>query len=115
EGLRGRAELKKSNDGVFATFKPEAVEQLFGSAQSIAANDSAPKGLRASAVALLGYGSFERSGKVLGTLLDARQPPEVQLQAIRALDRLADPRGAELIVREENWKRYTAQVRESAI
>ena len=66
-------------------------------------------------MALLGYGGFERGGAVLGALLDARHPSDIQLQAVRALDRLADPRGAELLVREQNWSRYTAPVRESII
>ena len=116
EGLRGRSEFKsKPADAVFATFNAASVAQLFRSAESAAVSASAPKRQRLSAIALLGYMGFERGGPVLGTLLDARQPADVQLQAVRALDRIGDPRGAELLVREQNWMRYTAQVREAVI
>ena len=116
DGMRGRAEFKaKPVDAIFATFSVDAVARLFASAQAVALDETAPKRQRTSAVALLGNATFERSGATLGALLDARHPAEIQLQAVRALDRLGDPRGAELLVREQNWSRYTAPVRESVI
>ena len=68
-----------------------------------------------SAVSLLGYTDFDFAGGKLGALLDARQPPELQLQAVRALERIADPRGGALLIAKENWARFTPQIREAAI
>jgi len=116
DGLRGRAEFKsRPADAVFGTFETAAVDRILSSAQTLATDDRAPKRQRLSAVALLGHASFDRSGATLGQLLDARQPPELQLQAVRALDRLGDPRGAALLVLDKNWTRYTASVRESVV
>ncbi len=116
EGLRGRAEFKaKSSSAPFATFSAGDVERALAFAAKTAAATAAEKRDRLAAVALLGATDFDRSGAALGQLLDARHPPEIQLQAVRALDRLADPRGAELLVQEKNWTRYTASVRESVV
>ncbi|MSU48724.1 MAG: c-type cytochrome [Opitutus sp.] len=116
EGLRGRPEFKAKPAGaIFATFSAESVAQLFRSAETLAVNDTAPKRQRTAAIALLGYMGYDRGGPVLGTLLDTRHPADIQLQAVRALDRLGDARGAELLTREQNWTRYTAQVREAVI
>ncbi len=116
DGLRGRAEFKsRPADAVFATFETAAVDRIFSAAQTLATDERAPKRQRLSAVSLLGNATFDRSGATLGQLLDARQPPELQLQAVRALDRIGDPRGAGLLVLDRNWTRYTASVRESVV
>jgi putative heme-binding domain-containing protein len=70
---------------------------------------------RAGAVTLLGYTDFEFAGATLGQLLDARQPPEVQLQAVRSIERIGDARGGALLIAKENWGRYTPQVREAVL
>ncbi len=116
EGLRSRSEFKaKSAEAILATFEPIAVAQLFRSAEAAANQTDLAKRPRLSAIALLAYMGFERSSPVLATLLDARQPADVQLAAVRALDRLGDIRGAMLLTREQNWSRYSAQVREAVI
>ena len=56
-----------------------------------------------------------RSVAKLGPLLDARQPPDLQLQVVRALERAGDPRGAEMMVRPEFWHACTPQIREAIL
>ncbi|HEY1109020.1 MAG TPA: c-type cytochrome, partial [Opitutaceae bacterium] len=92
-----------------------AAKAFLDVAMAQARDRAAPTGDRVSAVALLGYADFDFAGPTLGALLDARQPPEVQLQAVRALERIADPRGGALLVARENWSRFTPQIREAAI
>lgn len=80
-----------------------------------AVDDRAATRERVSAVSLLGYTDFGFAGATLGRLLDARQPPELQLQAVRAIERIGDARGGALLITKENWGRYTPQVREAVI
>ncbi|HUR58219.1 MAG TPA: PVC-type heme-binding CxxCH protein [Opitutaceae bacterium] len=124
EGLRGRTELKSAGAGspFAALFAREAAGSapaplagLFLRATALASNEQAPTADRVRAAALLGYADFERVGQALGGLLGPRHAPEIQLQAVRSLDRLGDPRGADLLVQPENWVRATPQLREAII
>jgi putative heme-binding domain-containing protein len=91
------------------------VQAFLRSAAQRALADGASTRERSSAVALLGYSDFDFAGTALGKLLDARQPPDVQVQAVRAIERLGDPRGGALLIAKENWTRYTPQVREAVL
>ena len=62
-------------------------------------------------LALLGSASYDQAGIILADLLDTRLAPALQLQAVRSLEQLGDPRGGELLVKPENWTRYTPQIR----
>lgn len=123
EGMRGRAEFKGKATGValasIAAAKtgpgPAALADFFRSAVILAADEAAPRAVRASAIALLGHTEFERGLAALVPLLDARQPPELQLQVVRALEQAGEARGAELLVRAEFWVRYTPQIREAVV
>ena len=117
DGLRGRSEFKSKSGGnpLVALAPGAALDGFIRESTRIAADERAPVHARISAIALLGYADFDRAGQVLGGLLEARHPPEIQMQAIRAFDRLGDPRGAELLVQEKNWGRYTASVREAVV
>jgi putative heme-binding domain-containing protein len=92
-----------------------ALQSFYRAARDLATSDQAPTPERVSAVSLLGYTDMEFAGAALGRLLDARQPPEVQLQAVRAIDRLGDARGGGLLTSKENWSRYTPRVREAVV
>ena len=92
-----------------------ALDGFFRQAAEVAKNERTPMAQRTSAVTLLGYGDFASGGPVLGTLLGTRHAPELQLQAVRSLERLQDPRGAELLVQPQNWTGYTPQVRQAVI
>lgn len=122
EGYRGRSGGKAgaSKDPFVALLGPEgragaAARTFFEQVRERALDGEAPAGERVAAVSLLGHTDFEFAGAKLGALLDARQPPEVQVQAVRALDRLGDPRGGALLIAKEKWARYTPQVREAVV
>ncbi len=121
EGYRARGGKTGANKDPFAALlggqgrKEPAAKKFLEAAVARASESAAPTRERVSAVALLGYTDFEFAGTRLGGLLDARQPPEVQLQAVRALERIGDPRGGALLIAKENWARFTPQVREAAI
>lgn len=124
EGLRGRRDFKvKTGGNPLSTLLAEdadasltmALEQFFVRAAKVAADDKATTRQRSSAIALLGYTSFAQSGTTLGALIGGRPPLELQLQAVKALDRSGDPRGGELLVQPARWKLYTPQVREAVV
>jgi putative heme-binding domain-containing protein len=124
EGLRGRAGTKATaGKNPLATLlensegggKPVALQTFFTAAKERAIDDRAPTSERITAVSLLGYTDIAFAGDALGKLLDARQPPEVQLQAVRAIDRIGDPRGGARLIAKENWSRYTPRIREAVL
>ena len=66
-------------------------------------------------MSLLGQADFAFAGATLGRLLAARQPPELQLQAVRALEKIGDARGGALLLKRENWSGYTPRLREAVL
>jgi putative heme-binding domain-containing protein len=92
-----------------------AVQAFLRAAAKQATDAQAPIPDRLSAVSLLGYGDFDFAGPTLGGLLAARQPPDVQIQAARAIERIGDPRGGALLITRENWAGYTPRVREAVL
>ncbi|MEY4938399.1 MAG: hypothetical protein RIQ93_134 [Verrucomicrobiota bacterium] len=120
-GGRGGAGRAANPAGPFAVLlakdatNREALDRFFAQAAGVAKNDTAPLPQRTTAITLLGYGSYAVSGPVLGTLLGSRHPVELQLQAVRALERLSDPKGGELLVKTETWNAYTPQVRQAVL
>jgi putative membrane-bound dehydrogenase-like protein len=94
---------------------PGPLGAFFQAAATRAADETAPPAERAEAAALLGFASFDLAGDTLGRLLGAHSPPEVQLRAIRALERLGDPRGGLLLIAKKNWTQYTPAVREAVL
>ena len=120
DGLRGRTAVNAATETPsLATLMPgaraAALRSFYCDAAVRAAETGAPTAERLSAVALLGHTELALAGPVLAELLDARQPPELQLEAIRALERLGDPHGGALLVTKLNWSRYTPRIREAAI
>jgi putative membrane-bound dehydrogenase-like protein len=98
--------------------EPGATELIRAFLRSVAERSidpAVPARERMFAVGLLAYSDFEFAGGTLAKLLDTRQPPEVQLQAVRALERIGDPRGGRTLITKENWGRYTPQVREAVL
>ena len=123
DGLRGRADFRtKAGNAPLRALLPEsdaaARERLagfFDAALRVALDDGQPPARRTAAVALLGHTAFESGAARLAPLLDARQPADLQLQAVRALERAGDAKGGEILVGAERWTRYTPQVREAVI
>ncbi|MBE7536939.1 MAG: c-type cytochrome [Opitutaceae bacterium] len=122
EGLRNRAEFRaKGPGGAFAALLKDdgptlrALDAFFAAATALIDSARATVSDRMNAAALLGYTSFEQAGPALGRLLDARNPPELQLQAVRALERFGDPCAGELLTQSSRWEHYTPQMREAVI
>lgn len=115
EGLRMRSGKKLTLDSLVSGPDRRGLASLFLAAGRLAANEGAPKADRLAALMLLSHGDFAAAGDALARALGARQPPEIQQQAIRAIERLGDPRGAELLVAKENWAGFTPPVREAAV
>ncbi|MBP7142332.1 MAG: c-type cytochrome [Opitutaceae bacterium] len=122
EGLRSRPRFGRNrSEGVLLTLlgrdttDATVLSDLLSDASNLVASEKAPLAERMNAAALLGYTRFEQAGAALGGLLDARNPRELQLQAVRALENFDDPRAGELLIRSENWEHYTPQLREAVI
>ena len=120
EGRRTRPELKgrpaaEVLSALAGSAGGSALETVFSRAAVVALDPAAEPAQRSRAVALLALTDFAAGLGRAAALLDARQAPELQLQFVRALERLGDARGAELLVRTETWSRFTPQVREAAV
>jgi putative heme-binding domain-containing protein len=122
EGFRGRSRTKAAvqSDAFAAVLGPEgraapAVHAFLQSVAATATDPQAPLRDRSPAVSLLGYADFPFAGAALGPLLAARQPPDLQVQAVRALERLGDARGGALLIKRENWTGYTPRLREAVL
>lgn len=112
EGSRGRALGKTAGSTAGVA---EQWPALTARAAALAKDSAAPLAARLPAVALLGHAEAKPAGEVLTGLLDARQPAEVQLQAVKALERLGDAGAARGLVAAERWRGYTPQVREAVL
>ncbi len=92
----------------------EQVLVLIAKARLIAIDDGADPAVRASAVTLLGR-EAEQSDEdlsLLATLVAPHLPKPIQMAAIRALARIADPRVADALV--EQWSELLPEVRARA-
>ncbi|MEX2512156.1 MAG: PVC-type heme-binding CxxCH protein [Cyclobacteriaceae bacterium] len=122
KGIEGRNEIKSDNGLVYALTNNKAtnlgMEDLKGFMVQVAGsalNESNSLSTRVVATSLLGYTQFEIAGGFLKELLDAKNPPEIQLEAVRALARLNDPRSGEMLLSEEAWSAYTPRVKSAVI
>ncbi len=123
EGISGRAEMKTSrNSPLFALqgenaskADREALDKFITTVAARAGDEDAQTRLRVVATALLGYTDFERTGMVLQRLLDSRNPPELQLEAVAALAHQGDVRGGKLLTAKSKWSSYTPRVRSAVI
>jgi putative membrane-bound dehydrogenase-like protein len=124
EGLRTRAGTKSTDKSPLVELlrtdnsnggESTELDAFFRAAAERATDDRAPIAERLSGAALLGYTDMAFAGPALAKLLGARQPPELQLQAVRAFERIGDPRGGALLIAKENWSRYTPQIREAVL
>jgi putative heme-binding domain-containing protein len=76
-------------------------------------NRTAAESVRLQAAELLGQTTFAESGQLLLGLLSPAQPQSVQLAAIEALGRFADPRVATGLIK--GWAAFTPRLREEAM
>lgn len=123
EGIGGRPELEASGKGpLFALLggnapmaDREALKRFLTEVAAVAVDGNERTELRTVASALLGYTEFERTGKDLQRLLDSRNPPELQLEAIAALARQGDVRGGAFLTDADTWSSYTPRIRSAVI
>ncbi|MGV3502576.1 MAG: PVC-type heme-binding CxxCH protein [Adhaeribacter sp.] len=123
EGVSGRPEMKSPAKGLLYALQGQqapagerkALEAFIGQAGAQARREGGGLRLRTTATALLGYTHFDQSRPVLQKLLDARNPPELQLEAVAALARLGDARGGALLTQKSTWTSYTPRVRAAVL
>ncbi len=123
EGMSNRTEMKASGQGVLVSLSGKdataasrkTLEKFISKVILLADNKAEPIHSRAMATALLGYTGFERTRAVLRKLLYARNPPELQLEAVSALARLGDVRGGALLTEKGTWSAYTPRVKAAVI
>lgn len=92
-----------------------ALDNFVNNALDIAGNQTESLRLRVSATALLGYTDFGRSHAVLERMMVPNTPPELLLEAISALARLDDPRGASILLEKKAWSAYTPRIKSAVV
>jgi len=90
----------------------QLLAEMVERSKAVAADRDRPVDQRTEAVLSLGLAPFEQTGDLLARLLDSRQPQEVQIAALRALDRFRDDQVAEIIVKA--WLGFSPAVRGEA-
>lgn len=123
QGISGRIKINPSGEGMISDLIGEnppkadkdALENFLLKVATIAVDGNESARTRIIATALLGYFNFERTGKVLQALLDAKNQPEIQLEAVSALTRLEDSRGGAILTAEKAWSSYTPRVKSAVI
>ena len=123
EGVKGRTDLAPTATGVLSALQGKqasAAEQkelqtFLNEVALLAADEKMDNSLRLLATELLGYTDFERSRSVLRGLLDAKHPPELQINAVTALARQGKTEGGALLTNKATWSAYTPRVRSAAI
>jgi putative heme-binding domain-containing protein len=87
------------------------LDPLFDEAEKVVDSEE-PAGRRATAIAVLALGAPDRVIGVVAPMLDARQPLDVQLAALRALAEQSKPEVADRII--EQWKSMSPSARREA-
>lgn len=90
----------------------EALQSMLAAAREQAVDGKLALTARVKAIDTLRFGAFNEVGQVLGSLLDNRQPQEVQSAALRALGRFDDPQVGQHILAA--WLTLGPKWRESA-
>lgn len=117
DGWRTRPEAKGVSRDVFAALRGMEAEvaAFVTRAGALATTATAPQATRVRAVALLGLIASPTRLAVFGELLDARHPAELQLEVVRALERIGDASSGALLLEKRNWARYSPQVRSAVV
>lgn len=116
ELLKGRSRsgsllAKLSKSGELAQADAAKTKMIDHSLQ-VAGDDSAATDLRVAAINVLSFGSLDQVESALVSLLDNRQPHQVQRSAITTLGRFSSSRVASPLL--EAWASLSPQLRETA-
>jgi putative membrane-bound dehydrogenase-like protein len=89
---------------------PEAefVKKMMFDAQHQALDTKAAHAAREQAIQLLSVGNFEQVKPTLAALLDARQPQEIQMAAVRAIAGFSSPEVVDILLTP--WQTYTPAI-----
>jgi putative heme-binding domain-containing protein len=90
----------------------EQVNGLFSRAGEVAIDAKQPVSPRVAAVRLLSQADYPFAGQLLETLIEPRQPTEIQTSAIRALAQVNGAQGSAALVQRERWNAYSQAVRD---
>lgn len=123
EGISLRPEKKTTLKGpLYTLLSPKAstagqnmLDRFIADVAARASDEATEISQRIVATSLLGYTTFEQTGTVLQELLDARNPPELQLGAVAALARQNNAKAGALLTEESTWKSYTPRVRSAVV
>ncbi|GAA4431592.1 c-type cytochrome [Ravibacter arvi] len=91
------------------------LETFMQKMNAVALQQSAPVTQRKDAVALLGFHDFNKVKTTLQKTLDAKNPPELQIETVSALTKLGNPEGAGFMTAKKTWSGYTPRVKNSVI
>src|SRR5206468_1974248 len=89
------------------------LESLLGRAAATATDAKALESARLEAVALLAFGHGAESEKTLLLILEAQEPPVIQLAALTALDRLSPSGLAAALL--DRWSSLTPRIRDKVV
>ncbi len=123
EGISLRRERERAKKGPLYTLlsprtsaaRQKMLDRFIAGVMARASDEETEISRRILAARLLGYTNFEQSGAVLQKLLDARNPPELQLGAVAALARQNNAKAGALLTEESTWTSYTPRVRSAVI
>lgn len=124
EGLQARGLAREERSALMTLLSsdfPRArtalrrVEAALSHASRTARDVNAPADRRLAAIGLLAYTDYGSAGETLQSLLDPRQPSEIQVAAVRALTQLPGRSAAAALVAPRRWQAFTPQVREAAL
>lgn len=88
------------------------LKESLASARKVAGDDKRPVAQRAAAIRTLELGTYADEQETLVSLLEGRQPREVQLAALQTLSRFSQAEIAAVIV--EHWPTFTPALRTAA-
>jgi len=120
EGLSGRKdEIPFSDKGLLYSMGGSvgipALNRFIQHIHGMAVGTETTHRLRLRAIALLGFTRYQQSHEALLHLLDARYPPDIQLEVVGAISRLQDSRGAGLLTEKDKWSAYSPNVKPAVI
>ncbi|MGV3556605.1 PVC-type heme-binding CxxCH protein [Larkinella arboricola] len=91
------------------------LEAFMATMNTVALRKDLPLSVRKDAVALLGFYDFQKVKPTLAKTLNTQNPPELQIETVSALTRLAKAEGATLLTQRTTWSGYTPRVKSAVV
>ena len=88
-------------------------DELLRHARILTLNGDAPVFERREAIRTLSLSSFDKERSIFTTLLDGKQPPELQIEALAVLSEFPSPNGANVVLTA--WPGFSPRVRTPAL